>query len=294
MPLWPTGSPQQLHPSPPHRPAAEVHTDRHPTALTTLHPSLPPLPMDIRIAELSRHPEQLNKETLLGLRELVAKYPYYQTARILLLRNLFLLHDAQFGEELRRAAFYLPDRKILFQMVEADNYEIKPAPQPLRPRPAGVSRTVSLIDDFLRTADEPTTAPRRKPTAADATTDYAAFLLEMDDADTGEATDATHAPNRSVQLIDGYMESSPSRPQLREEPTFKPEIEAEEEETDTVNDDGYLTMTLAKIYIKQQRYEKALEIIRKVSLNNPKKSAYFADQIRFLQKLIINNKYQKQ
>ena len=53
-----------------------------------------------------------------------------------------------------------------------------------------------------------------------------------------------------------------------------------EEET---ADDAYLTMTLAKIYIKQQRYEKALEIMRKVNLNNPKKSAYFADQIRFLQ-----------
>ena len=53
-------------------------------------------------------------------------------------------------------------------------------------------------------------------------------------------------------------------------------------------------MTLAKIYIRQQRYEKALEIMRKVSMNNPKKSAYFADQIRFLQKLIINKNHQKQ
>lgn len=52
-------------------------------------------------------------------------------------------------------------------------------------------------------------------------------------------------------------------------------------------------MTLAKIYIKQQRYEKALEIIRKVNLNNPKKNSYFADQIRFLQKLIVNKNHEK-
>ena len=53
-------------------------------------------------------------------------------------------------------------------------------------------------------------------------------------------------------------------------------------------DDSCFTETLAKIYVKQQRYSKALEIIKKLSLKYPKKNAYFADQIRFLEKLIIN------
>lgn len=51
---------------------------------------------------------------------------------------------------------------------------------------------------------------------------------------------------------------------------------------------------LAHIYIKQQKYDKALEIIRALSLNNPQKSCYFADQIRFLEEIIFvkqkNNK----
>ena len=55
-------------------------------------------------------------------------------------------------------------------------------------------------------------------------------------------------------------------------------------------DDSCFTETLAKIYVKQRRYDKALEIIKKLSLNYPKKNAYFADQIRFLEKLIINAK----
>ena len=74
------------------------------------------------IAELINHPERLNKDTLYGLRELVAKYPYYQVARLLFLKNLFLLHDPSFGEELRRAALYLPDRRVLFKMVEGANH----------------------------------------------------------------------------------------------------------------------------------------------------------------------------
>ena len=44
------------------------------------------------------------------------------------------------------------------------------------------------------------------------------------------------------------------------------------------------------ISLKQQRYSKALEIIKKLNLKYPKKNAYFADQIRFLEKLIINTK----
>ena len=58
-------------------------------------------------------------------------------------------------------------------------------------------------------------------------------------------------------------------------------------------EEGYFTETLARIYIKQGRYSKALEIIKQLSLDNRKKNAYFADQIRFLEKLIINNNKNK-
>lgn len=54
------------------------------------------------IAFYFKHPENLNKETLYDLRSLLALYPYYQPVRILLLQNLFLLHDPTFDEELRR------------------------------------------------------------------------------------------------------------------------------------------------------------------------------------------------
>jgi len=43
---------------------------------------------------------------------MLALYPYYQPARILLLQNLFLLHDSTFDDELRRAAVYISDRSV--------------------------------------------------------------------------------------------------------------------------------------------------------------------------------------
>ena len=251
------------------------------------------------IAELIAHPEQLNKDTLYALRELVAKYPYYQAARLLFLKNLFLLHDPQFGEELRRAALYLPDRRVLFKMIEGGNYEIQPTP--LHKDEEGQAqqgdRTASLIDNFLRTAsatsdDKPAGAPPPQPAAADATGDYAAFLLQLDDA-VPDAADESKPTDRSAELIDDFIDKKPERIQLQDEPEYTPEQTADKDDTDNASEDGYLTMTLAKIYIKQQRYEKALEIIRKVNLNNPKKNSYFADQIRFLQKLIVNKNHEK-
>lgn len=59
-----------------------------------------------------------------------------------------------------------------------------------------------------------------------------------------------------------------------------------------------LTETLAAIYIKQQKYDRAIEVINKLhtapagSQTQPSKAAnpYYADQVRFLQKLAIINR----
>lgn len=89
-------------------------------------------------------------------------------------------------------------------------------------------------------------------------------------------------------LIDHFLKEEQGRILLNElkdeeETTEAPVIEEEPAEEE------YFTETLARIYIKQGRYQKALEIIQRLSNNFPEKNAYFADQIRFLEKLIINN-----
>ena len=81
---------------------------------------------------------------------------------------------------------------------------------------------------------------------------------------------------------------------MQETPEYVPLLEEElVDEADKTDDEGYFTETLAKIYIKQGRYSKALEIIQRLNLNYPKKNGYFADQIRFLEKLILNESYGK-
>ncbi len=45
----------------------------------------------------------------------------------------------------------------------------------------------------------------------------------------------------------------------------------------------------AKNLIREKNYVKAIEILEELNLINPKKSIYFADQIRFLRKIIENS-----
>ena len=238
--------------------------------------------MDLK--NLIEHPEQLNKETLHKLREYVAVAPYHQVARLLFLQNLFLLHDATFGDELRRAALFIPNRKVLFDMVEGNNYEIRSVASVMKQEAdktvESADRTQSLIDSFLATTVEAGVERNRKLTTADATTDYASFLLAMDDI----APEEAHADER----IDTYLNQAGERIVLQEEPEYTPELP----ENEVLGaEEEYFTETLAKIYIKQGNYDKAIEIITKLNLNYPKKSSYFADQLRFLRKLqLINNK----
>ena len=250
----------------------------------------------MELTELIKSPERLDRNTLYELRYLLALYPYFQPARLLLLQNLYLLHDPSFDEELRRAAIFVTDRSVLFQMTEAPHYRL-PIAQPADTSVSNTSsdRTISLISSFLESipgdgepAQKAEHKGRRKPTAADAV-DYVSYLMETEDA-----TDAGSPPQmKGQELIDTFINNDKGKIVLSDTPQYVPEIPDVQEEEEKENKNGYFTETLARIYVKQGRYSKALEIIRQLSLDYPKKNAYFADQIRFLEKLIIINKQNK-
>ncbi|MCR5471396.1 MAG: tetratricopeptide repeat protein [Prevotella sp.] len=246
-----------------------------------------------RITELIKHPERLDRDTLYELRSTLALYPYYQTARLLLLQNLFLLHDPTFDEELRRAAIYITDRRVLFDMIEGRHYQLRPAQKPASApaaEPQGTSRTISLIDNFLGSIpkdDEEPKKAKRKPTPADAAIDYVAYLMESEPEGEPMSGELPQMPGQD--LIDSFINSDKGRIILNEGPLLTPQTETEPDTPEEEVGEEYFTETLARIYVKQGRYSKALEIIQRLSLQFPKKNAYFADQIRFLEKLIINN-----
>ena len=243
-----------------------------------------------------QHPEALDKDSLYELRNLASRYPYFQAARLLLLKNLYILRDPSFGEELRRTIIYIPNRLMLFQLIEGGTFALKalkPAAQsgqqPLED--VSIDRTLSLIDAFLATV--PTEVQENDTIEMDYAVDYTAYLMNEGEEPTA-ISEAASEPNllKGQNLIDDFIEQSESADKeksLLSLSDIKPAPQTEADELD----ETCFTETLAKIYVKQQRYDKALEIIRKLSLNYPKKNAYFADQIKFLEKLIINAKFKQ-
>ena len=261
------------------------------------------------IQELINHPEQLNADTLPQLKEMVARYPYFQTAWVLYLKNLFVLNDASFKEEIRRGALFVADLSVLFYYIEGDRFLIKKHESAENMAgSAGTDRTLDLIDRFLSDMPEqaiPSENETDMPIPMEMPGDYTSVLLSEV---TGEDVEAS--PLHGQDLIDQFIEHSEtitpekqlslrdensltSNEDIEEVDESASELEVKEnqpEDQEEEPEESYFTETLAKIYVRQQRYDKALEIIKKLNLKYPKKNAYFADQIRFLEKLIINAK----
>lgn len=236
-------------------------------------------------------PSLLTKESLPELQQIVDDFPYFHTARMLYLKNLAVLNDIRFGPELQKMAVFLPDRKKLFQLIEGDQYGLRNTlTQDIR---IDKEDGFSLIDAFLSTKEEEPAKPSEETLLfqPSVSSDYMFWSLSGDE-NTVESEPEPANRLRHYDLIDSFIKNDHSRVPgsgLDISPTSA-SVEGPGEEPSKSLEDSCLTETLARIYVKQKRYDKALQIIKNLSLKYPEKNIYFADQIRFLEKLIINTK----
>lgn len=263
------------------------------------------------IRELLLHPERMTKETLEGLRGIVSASPCFHAARILMLQNMSVIGDEEFGQELQRARFFLPCGDNLSEIID----------EAVSRRNSGMlsnDRTMTILNEFLGTPTD-SDSMGGQTFFSPIQTDYlvAAGLDDKTDGTVGDTDDAIDS------FIDTFLKDGRQCDDAGEVPAPDPQTEPAAEEnggeadgeityadtkedagetvTETVDDsttgitdsnldNELFTETLAAIYIKQRRYVEALEIIRYLYLNFPNKSCYFADQIRFLELIIETNK----
>ncbi len=235
--------------------------------------------------------DQQTERTMFELQTTVERYPFDQSARIAYIEKLFALHDETFGRELRKASLFVPDRKVLFYTAEGERYNIIPVvnedmkkSEASDKKPQDTDRTATLINDFL--LEMPDEQPKRRLTLADATTDYAAYIDQQESL----------CKDKTESMPISQVKKNEVKRELPDTSTQMVDIDTSTSEDVSLlsgEKKQCLTETLAKIYIKQGKYEGAIEIMRKLNADNPKKSCYFADQIRFLEKVVINNKNKK-
>ena len=244
--------------------------------------------MNRQIIDYIRRPDTIDDDAISLLQALVQEHPYFHVARILLLEALYKKHSPIYDETLRRTAILVPDRYAVFRLTEEPHYtHAEERKRYDDADDAAESRTVSLIDNFLE-AQMPA-SPDNHP--IDAAQDYIGYLLQRERQEGGQRQE--ELPMNGGGVVEDFLENEHGRIVLDSETEVEHEVLQTDEGKTTQKDaeNEILTEIMAGIYIKQGKYENAVKIIRQLSLKYPKKNRYFADQIRFLEKLIINNKH---
>ena len=244
--------------------------------------------MQRHIIDYIRRPDIIDDDAINQLQTLTQEYPYFHVARILLLEALYKKHAPAYDETLRRTAVLVPNREAIFRLTEEPHYtHAEERKRYDEATDSSDSRTVSLIDNFLD-AQAPTT-PVSHP--IDAAQDYIGYLLQRESQQGQHRQEAL--PLNGGGVVEDFLENEPGRIVLDNSDESEQEESQtnESKKTEKAKDNEILTEIMAGIYIKQGKYENAVKIIRQLSLKYPKKNRYFADQIRFLEKLIINNKH---
>lgn len=220
---------------------------------------------------------------------LEAAYPYFILPAAVRLERARQLSRQEREHLERRVALSVSEPGALFKLVDAQGKLFEDF-YPHSDKPSAPT-TDSAITTFLETygksdprEDEILTRLIFNPVA-----EYAATLEKEERESVPEAADSQDA------LMDAFLKryepAHPAAEDAHEARTPVREAANARPLAGKADEDSLLSESLAKIYISRGRYDKAYEIIHNLSLNFPKKSIYFADQLRFLQKLIVNSNF---
>lgn len=95
---------------------------------------------------------------------------------------------------------------------------------------------------------------------------------------------ASNPINRKFQLIEKFIQD---QPKLKPNKLGDQNVDLSEPYTRPT--DRLMTETLARVYLQQKNYKKAIQAYKILILKNPEKSGFFADQIKAVKQLQENN-----
>ena len=247
------------------------------------------------------HPEQLNQNDTESLREIITHFPYFQAARALQLKTLKDSESVLYNEELKKTAAYTTDRSVLFDyitsqvftsvsMPESSEASVQQEPVAKEDHTEELKKATSILDPHLferkeaaeTTADEieEEQIEQGKPLAFDKKDTHSfSEWLKLVTAKPIERSSKPDKANDKFALIDKF---------ISEPPKIDPHKEVSSENLAkpfTKSSQSLMTETLARVYVEQKNYKKAIQAYKILILKNPEKSGFFADQIRAIEKI---------
>jgi len=211
-----------------------------------------------------RLPEKVKPEYNSDLKELVDRYPYFVTTRMLYVKSLQQSHSIHYGANLKVASIYCSSRRWFYY--------------------------------FLHPEKMLSTEPYQRSKIGKTSGDYFDMItmIESEGGDTKQSLKILAEKLKSARamvvapIVKPVTNSIPDKEVEKIEKEILPVINLPEEVQSLIIQE--ISESNAKKLIIAHKYGEAIEILRALNLNNPKKSVYFADQIRFLEKVIANSK----
>ena len=254
-------------------------------------------------------PSVLNERTLGELREIVEEFPYFQSAHLLYVRNLQSESSFRFSGQLKIGAVYATDRTILYHLLNPGPGKKQMSDSSLEIKAISVREnraTIELSEDLPEKREESgelfipmvTAAGNEHFDLLNFELTGSAYKLEgtdnEEDRPLSELVSAiSHPatnrgkgkePEQKAHLIDRFIKDNPA---FTVKPLDSGIAEKLDHQLESVGDsDEFITETLARIYVKQGLYQKAIKAFQKLSLKYPEKSVYFARQIEEVTNLL--------
>lgn len=266
---------------------------------------------------LLNKPDAINEKHAEALEKVMDEFPYFQSARVMRLKHLYNQDSYKYNYALKVSAAYTTDRSMLFDFITSDDfvavqkglYEKKL--QELMNIHVVESEIVevntgyasknpleqSILSSIQQSSPEETLAIENleigKPLefSKDEKHSFEEWLqlsrftpiVREEKKEVKEIAVLTEDQKKKSDLIDKFIENNPKIPPINKEKSI-PVIETIEEDTSYI-----MTETLARVYLEQKKYTKAIQAYQILILKYPEKSSFFADRISDIKILQQNN-----